>query len=86
MPKDKLTLSMERRVIQKAKRVAELRHSSVSSMVSEYLDGLDDEEFMKRLSPRVREMVGIVTLPEGKTYRELLEEALTVKYQGTRGA
>lgn len=80
MPKDKLTLTMERGVIRKAKRVAELRHSSVSSMVSEYLIGLDDEEFMARLTPRVRKMVGIVTLPEGKTYRELLEEALTEKY------
>lgn len=80
MPKGKLTLSVEERTIRKAKRVAELRHTSVSSMVAEYVDGLDDEEFMAKLSPRVREIYGIARLPEGKTYRDLLEEALMEKY------
>lgn len=81
MAKVRLTLYIERRLIQKAKRVAQLRRTSVSAMVSEWVESLDDEEFVARLSPGVRELVGLGgKMPEGRTYRDLLDEAHIDKY------
>ncbi len=78
----KLTLSADKRVIDKAKRIAEDRGTSVSAMFSSFVNSVaaDDDTPRHKLGPLTRRALGLAKLPVGKSDRELIEAALTQRY------
>ena len=77
----KLTLSLDKRVAEEAKRLAKRSGRSVSAMFSQFLLAMSRaEEASPDIGPLTRKASGLVSLPEGKTEREVLEEALIEKY------
>jgi len=78
----KLTLSADQDVIEKAKRLAEERGTSVSAMFSQFVESVagDAESAPPRLGPMTRRAIGLVKLPADKTDRELIEQALVERY------
>ena len=76
----KLTLKLDKNIIEKAKEYASLRNLSLSKIVEEYFQKLIiKEEFKQKLSPRVRKLSGIL---KGKdlNYKSELENSLRKKY------
>ncbi len=80
----KLTLTIEDRVIAKAKKYAKTRGRSLSSIVETYLEALtlEDDPTKNKPTPIVDSLRGSFKIPEGKDYKELLTEALMEKYMG----
>jgi hypothetical protein len=77
----KLTLSMEKSVVAKAKSLARADHTSVSAMVSQFVISLSNGRRRRiRLGPITRKASGLVKLPPGKDYKELIEEAIWAKH------
>jgi hypothetical protein len=77
----KLTLSVDPEVIQQAKRLAEQTGTSVSSLFERFIRLLARRRHGKqRLGPITRKASGLVTLPRGKTERDVLADALAEKY------
>lgn len=81
MPLTKLTLSADKKLIEDAKKLAEEQGTSLSSMISRYLEAVLRVRHQKtKLGPLTRKALGLVKLPSDKSDRELLEEALLEKY------
>jgi len=79
----KLTLSAEEGVIREAKRVARRNRTSVSAMFGRFVRSLAgpgkavDDIPPDSIAARV---TGVLSLPKGKTPRDVLSEALMEKY------
>lgn len=78
----KLTLYIEEQVIEQAKSYAESTGRSLSNIVEAYLKALaaPKVEKIEDIDPLVRSLWGSVKLPDDKTYKELLQDALIEKY------
>jgi hypothetical protein len=78
----KLTLSAEKDVIEKAKRIAEDRGTSVSAMFTQFVQSVsaDTDPQRLKLGPMTRKAIGLVKLPAETTDRQLIEEALSERY------
>jgi len=82
----KLTLSMEKEVVEQAKRLAAERGTSVSRLVSDFVQSLAAHASPKHRRPReigplTRQAIGIGRdIPQDKDYKDLIEEALLEKY------
>jgi hypothetical protein len=83
----KLTLSADKAVIERAKRLAEERGTSVSAMFSQFIKGMSGSESSRRdqagrrpIGPITRKARGLVKLPSDKTDRQLIESALRERY------
>jgi hypothetical protein len=62
----KLTLTVEKSVIEKAKSYAKQTGRSLSELIESYLENLIQENRDKEeLSPRLKKLVGSVKLPKG---------------------
>ena len=73
----KLTLNAEKNVIEKAKRIAHERGTSVSAMFSQFVTGMDSSKRQRRKSaPITRRLRGLAKVSADKSDRELFEEAL----------
>ena len=74
----KLTLTVEKEVIERAKSYARNSGRSLSELVEHYLDAITQEETKQEISPKVKRLVGIVKLPkdfdEKKEYLSYLEK------------
>jgi hypothetical protein len=76
----KLTLSANRELIEKAKRLAKERGTSVSQMFSQFVESLDDSRRQRRPSaPITRRLRGLARVSPDRTDRELFEEAILEK-------
>lgn len=80
----KLTLTVDQKVIEKAKEYAKHNKRSLSNIIEEYLKSLsiarDNKEKIK-LSKIVKELKGSVKDPNpSKSYKELLTDALIEKH------
>ncbi len=61
----KLTLTIEKSVIEKAKTYAKETGRSLSEMIESYLENLVEENNSKeKISPRLKKIVGSVKLPK----------------------
>lgn len=87
MEDSKLTLNMKTRVIKKAKKYAKKQGRSLSDLIESYLmaittkEKIDEEEFMSKISPEIRELVGIAgKAPKNFDYKKEIEDYLTKKY------
>ena len=77
----KLTLSMDEETIRQAKELAAERGTSVSAMFSRLVEAMAHKPGQKiEIGPKTRSLTGIISLPEGKTPRDLLTEALMDKH------
>ena len=76
----KLTLSADKKLVERAKKTAAREGTSLSSMFSRFLSAVLAEREGEKPGPVTRRATGLVTLPEGKSDRELVEEALSEKH------
>lgn len=80
----KLTLSLNQRVIEKAKKYARLHQTSLSKMIEAYFDSLttkSDDEFSIKTTPLVESLCGVIELPEDFDYKEERARYLSEKHQ-----
>lgn len=76
----KLTLNAEKRVIEKAKRIAERKGISVSAMFGQFIEALSaPRERRRKPAPITHSLRGLAKVPAGKGDRELFEEAILAK-------
>jgi len=79
----KLTLTIEKEVIDVAKVYAKEKGQSLSEMVENYFKILTSErgKFQERqLSSKVRKLRGIIKVDKNLNYQEILTEELSKKY------
>jgi len=78
----KLTLTIEDKVIDSAKKYALEKGKSVFDIVENYLKTITTrEETNPTLSPKVSRLIGAVKLPEDFDYKKGLGNALEKKYK-----
>jgi hypothetical protein len=84
----KLTLNMDRIIIEKAKMYARVQRKSLSKIVGEYLRSLSSEKtknnnLNKQLAPITNELIGMIRIKQGSNekYDEILSKALLEDYE-----
>ncbi|MEN9685357.1 MAG: hypothetical protein RLZZ28_1143 [Bacteroidota bacterium] len=74
----KLTLTVEKEIIEKAKSYAKNTGRSLSELIENYLETVTSEKADEKISPKLRKIVGAVKLPENfdeeKELRSYLED------------
>lgn len=77
----KLTLTVEKDVIELAKVYANKKGRSLSDLIESYLKTLVQKDNNKKpLSPNVKKLLGAVKVPKGFDYKKELEKTLNEKY------
>lgn len=79
----KLTLTLDKEVIETAKAYAKLKGQSLSEMVENYFKLLTvkgNKLNENQLSPKVRQLKGIIKTKEKIDYKHILTEELAKKY------
>ncbi|HVX85996.1 MAG TPA: DUF6364 family protein [Phycisphaerae bacterium] len=77
----KLTLSADPEVVKAAKELAARRGTSVSELFATFVRAASAKRApRKRMGRLARKVSGIIRVPKEKSYRELLEDALSEKY------
>ena len=79
----KLTLTIEKEVIEEAKDYAKEKGQSLSDLVENYLKLLTKEKRKiksENLSPRVSRLRGILKVDKDFDYKKVLEEEIAKKY------
>lgn len=78
----KLTLTVDKSVIDKAKRYAKKQGRSLSDLIENYLRTITTEEVNDdiEITPTVKSISGSFKLPENFDYKKALTEALSDKY------
>jgi len=79
----KLTLTLEKEVIETAKEYAKEKGQSLSELVENYfkLITMSRREIKpKELSPRIQRLRGIIKTKEKLDYKQILQEELEKKY------
>ena len=78
----KLTLTIEQKIIEKAKEYAKQKNRSLSDLIENYLKILTDEgpEQENDLSPAVESLMGSFKPPKNFDYKKQLQERLERKY------
>ncbi len=73
----KLTLTLQQSTIESAKEFAEKNGRSLSAIVESYLKILTKKESNDEISPKVKNLLGVITLPKDFDYKnDLLDEIL----------
>lgn len=72
--KTKLTLSVNKPSVDRAKPFAKKRGKSLSQLVERYIDGLEKEPIV------VDEMVGIIELPKGVSAEDIILKEMKKKH------
>jgi hypothetical protein len=74
----KLTLTVEKNVIDRAKTYAKQTGKSLSELIENYLETITQERGNEKISPKLKKIVGAVKLPknfdEDKELRAYLEK------------
>ncbi|WP_461534130.1 DUF6364 family protein [Sinomicrobium sp.] len=79
----KLTLTIEKEVIEVAKEYAKEKGQSLSEMVENYFKFVTLKRIKlkeKQLSPKVRKLRGIIKTENDLDYKQILTEELSKKY------
>lgn len=79
----KLTLTIEKEVIQVAKEYAKEKGQSLSDLVENYFKLLTNERRpfkSEELSPRIKRLRGIIKTDKELNYKQILTEELLKKY------
>lgn len=79
----KLTLTIEREIIERAKNYAKGKNRSLSDIIENYLKILTKEERSnkrKKLNPAVESLKGSFKMPKDMDYKKELKDRLEKKY------
>ncbi len=76
----KLTLRVEKAIIERAKSYAKNTGRSLSELIESYLETLTDESTESELSPKVKNLVGSLKLPEDFNESKELRSAIEKKH------
>ena len=78
----KLTLTIEKSVIENAKKYARKKERSLSDLIENYLKALTNEEPLpeNELTPIVKSLKGSFKMPENFDYKKELTDRLSEKY------
>jgi hypothetical protein len=77
----KLTLSIEEKIAGQAKHIASERNTSVSAMFSQWIQAVASGPKQKVSLGRItRQVSGVIQLPDTKSDKDVLAEALEDKY------
>jgi hypothetical protein len=79
----KLTLTIEDKVIDSAKKYAQKKGKSLSHLVENYLKSISadpKEKEEETISPKVLKLMGVIKLPKDFEYKTELGNALAKKY------
>ena len=78
----KLTLTIEKTVIEKAKKYAKVKERSLSNLIENYLKALTTESNQKEidLTPIVKSLKGSFNAPKDLDYKKELTNRLSEKY------
>jgi hypothetical protein len=79
----KLTLTIEREIIERAKNYAKEKNRSLSDIIQNYLKTLTREEEkdkVKKLNPIVTSLKGSFKMPKEMDYKKELQNRLEKKY------
>lgn len=78
----KLTLRLKQDIIEKAKNYARLHSTSLSAIIENYLQKItDDNEENEKITPLVKSLSGIVSLPNNFDPKADYSEFLANKYK-----
>jgi hypothetical protein len=79
----KLTLTIDKTIITEAKVYAASQDRSLSELVENYLKAmvLNSNQKKQDSSSKVNSLRGVIKLKENSTHKELVEKALSKKYQ-----
>ncbi len=79
----KLTLTLEKEVIEQAKKYASTKGRSLSEMVENYFKYITDSKATgegDQLSPRTKKLRGVLKVEANFNYKDLLDEAKNSKH------
>ncbi len=79
----KLTLTIEKEVIEIAKKYAKERGQSLSEMVENYFKLVTVSRIKvkeKQISPKLKKLRGIIKIDQDLDYKQILTEELSKKY------
>lgn len=76
----KLTLTVEKTIIDRAKSYAKSTGRSLSDLVEKYLETLTQDTKATELSPKLQKLVGIVKLPKDFDEDKELHDYLSKKH------
>ncbi|NTW32121.1 MAG: hypothetical protein HGB12_05785 [Bacteroidetes bacterium] len=79
----KLTLTIEKDVIEKAKDYARKRRRSLSDLIENYLKYIvssKEKENIDEITPMVKSMMGSFKVPKDYNYKKALVDGLNKKY------
>ncbi len=78
----KLTLKLNQDIIEKAKEYAKSKKTSLSNLIENYLQKLtNDKKSNKRITPLVKSLSGVISLPKDYNDRKDYTDYLTKKYK-----
>jgi len=77
----KLTLKLDQGVIEQAKTFAKEKNTSLSKLIENYLSLLVEQKAIPDVTPLVKSLSGIVSLPENFDQRSAYQKHLVDKYQ-----
>lgn len=77
----KLTLTVEKSVIERAKSYAKKTGRSLSEIIENYLTMITNENTNNELSPKLKKIVGVVHLPKDFDEKVELRSALEKKHR-----
>ncbi|NDA64436.1 MAG: hypothetical protein EBX50_20770 [Chitinophagia bacterium] len=76
----KLTLTVEKTIIERAKAYAKRTGRSLSELIESYLENITEENYNSELSPKLKELIGSVKLPEDFDEENELRSAIEKKH------
>ena len=81
----KLTLTIDEAVVEQAKEYAQQKNRSVSRIVEDYLRNISSKNetvsFRNNLSSPITDSISGMFQDNGKSYKEMLDEALQERFQ-----
>lgn len=77
----KLTLKLDQDVIEQAKTFAKEKNTSLSKLIENYLSLIVEQKRITEVTPFVKSLSGIVSLPEDFDQRSAYQKHLLDKYQ-----
>jgi len=76
----KLTLKLDRSVIERAKTYAKKKNTSLSQLIENYLGFLVDPKDNNEVTPLVKSISGILDLPKDFDYKKSYKKHILNKY------
>lgn len=78
----KLTLTIDQSVVEQAKEYAQKKNRSVSRIVEEYLENITSNQnpTLSTMKSPITDSISGMFQDNGKSYQDMLEEALQEKY------